>query len=41
MQAPNFEEERAGDIHTSLADISLLKSTFDIGELIGIREGLA
>ena len=40
MQAPIFDEERAGDIHTSLADISLLKSTLDIGELITIREGL-
>ncbi len=40
MQAPIFDEERTGDIHTSLADISLLKSTLDIGELITIREGL-
>ncbi len=40
MQAPIFDKERAGDIHTSLADISLLKSTLDIGELITIREGL-
>ena len=41
MQAPIFDEERPGDIHTSLADISLLKSTFNIGEMIDIREGLA
>ena len=40
MQAPNFEQERAGDIHTSLADISLLKSILDIGQLTTIREGL-
>jgi nucleoside-diphosphate-sugar epimerase len=40
MQAPNFEQERTGDIHTSLADISLLKSTLDIGQLTTIREGL-
>lgn len=41
MQAPAFEEERAGDIHTSLADISLLKSSLEVGDLVGIREGLA
>ena len=40
MQEPVFEEERPGDIHTSLADISLLKSTLDIGDMIGISEGL-
>ena len=40
MQTPNFEQERTGDIHTSLADISLLKSTLDIGKLTTIREGL-
>ena len=40
MQAPIFEEERPGDIHTSLADISLLKTTFGSVELIGIKEGL-
>ena len=40
MQAPIFEQERTGDIHTSVADISLLKSSLDIVELITIREGL-
>ncbi len=41
MLAPVFQEERAGDIHTSLADISLLTSKFEVGEMISIQEGLS
>ena len=41
MLDPIFEEERAGDIHTSLADISLLTSKFEIGEMVSIQEGLS
>ena len=41
MLNPVFQEERAGDIHTSLADISLLTSKFEVGEMISIQEGLS
>ena len=41
MLAPVFQEEREGDIHTSLADISLLTSKFEVGEMISIQEGLS
>ncbi len=41
MLNPIFQEERAGDIHTSLADISLLTSKFEVGEMISIQEGLS
>ena len=41
MSPPVFAEERAGDIHTSVADISLLLSTLPIGEMITLREGLS
>ena len=41
MLNPVFQEERAGDIHTSLADISLLTSKFEVGDMISIQEGLS
>ena len=41
MPSPLFEQERAGDIHTSIADISKLISSLPIGELTSIREGLS
>jgi len=40
LAPPAFHEERAGDIHTSLADISRLLDTLPVGEMIGIKEGL-
>ena len=41
MLSPIFEDERAGDIHTSIADISRLLSTLPMGELTSIKEGLS
>ena len=41
MKAPEFTESRAGDIHTSLADTSLLLNTIQVGDLISIKEGLS
>lgn len=41
MLPPIFSEERAGDIHTSVADISLLLSTLPVGEMITLKEGLS
>ena len=41
MRSPIFEDERAGDIHTSIADISRLLSTLPMGELTSIKEGLS
>ena len=41
MHPPLFAEERAGDIHTSVADISLLLSTLSVGEMITLKEGLS
>jgi len=41
MPSPLFEQERAGDIHTSIADISKLISSLPVGELISIKEGLS
>lgn len=41
MLPPVFTEERAGDIHTSVADISLLLSTVSIGEMVTLKEGLS
>ena len=41
MLPPVFTEERAGDIHTSVADISLLLSTVPVGEMITLKEGLS
>ena len=38
MLPPTFAEERAGDIHTSVADISLLLSTLQVGEMITLKE---
>ncbi|MGB2278142.1 MAG: hypothetical protein ACPH5Y_07130, partial [Candidatus Poseidoniaceae archaeon] len=41
MLPPVFTEERAGDIHTSIADISLLLSTVPVGEMVTLKEGLS
>ena len=41
MLPPVFTEERVGDIHTSVADISLLLSTVPVGEMITLKEGLS
>ena len=41
MLPPVFAEERAGDIHTSVADISLLLSTLPVGEMVTLKEGLS
>ena len=41
MLPPVFSEERAGDIHTSVADISRLLSTLSITELVTLQEGLS
>ena len=41
MHSPLFEEERAGDIHTSIADISRLSSALPIGEMTSLKEGLS
>ncbi|MGY8746051.1 MAG: NAD-dependent epimerase/dehydratase family protein [Candidatus Poseidoniales archaeon] len=40
LAPPVFQEERAGDIHTSLADISRLLGALPVGDMIGIKEGL-
>ena len=40
MLPPVFAEERVGDIHTSVADISLLLSTIPVGEMVTLKEGL-
>ena len=41
MLPPVFSEERAGDIHTSVADISRLLSTLPLTELVTLQEGLS
>ena len=41
MRPPVFAEERPGDIHTSVADISLLLSTLPVGEMTTLKEGLS
>ena len=41
MRPPVFTEERAGDIHTSVADINLLLSTLPVGEMTTLKEGLS
>lgn len=41
MPSPIFQEERPGDIHTSLADTSRLTSSLQIGEMIDLKEGLS
>ena len=41
MLPPVFAEERVGDIHTSVADISLLLSTLPVGEMVTLKEGLS
>ena len=40
IRPPVFEEERVGDIHTSIADISLLLRTLPIGKMMTLKEGL-
>jgi nucleoside-diphosphate-sugar epimerase len=40
MRDPIFEAERAGDIHTSVADISKMVQYFNPGKMIGLSEGL-
>ena len=41
MKPPLFEDERPGDIHTSVADISRLTQTLPIGEMTNFKEGLS
>ena len=41
MKPPLFENERAGDIHTSVADISRLIQILPIGEMTALKEGLS
>ena len=41
MLPPVFAEERPGDIHTSIADISLMFSKLPVGEMITLKEGLS
>ena len=41
MKPPLFEDERPGDIHTSVADISRLIQTLPIGEMTHFKEGLS
>ena len=41
MKPPLFEDERPGDIHTSVADISLLLSAVPVGEMVTLEEGLS
>ena len=41
MQTPLFGEERSGDIHTSIADISRLLNVLPVGELVSLKEGLS
>ena len=40
MSEPLFETNRPGDIHTSLADITLMNSRFSPGQMISLKEGL-
>ena len=40
MSEPLFETNRPGDIHTSLADITLMNSRFSPGQIISLKEGL-
>jgi len=40
MANPLFEDERAGDIHTSIADVTLMNEAFSPGEMITLEEGL-
>jgi nucleoside-diphosphate-sugar epimerase len=41
MKPPLFEDERPGDIHTSVADISRLIQTLPIGVMTDFKEGLS
>jgi len=41
MSKPLFEASRAGDIHKSIADVSLMNESFAAGKLISIEEGLS
>jgi nucleoside-diphosphate-sugar epimerase len=40
MKPPLFEPERPGDIHTSLADISQMKKSLSLDEMVSLKEGL-
>jgi len=40
MSEPIFEVNRPGDIHTSLADITLMNSKFSPGQMVSLTEGL-
>ncbi len=40
LSPPIFLEQREGDIHTSLADISRLSESLPVGDMISIKEGL-
>lgn len=40
MANPLFEDERAGDIHTSIADVTLMNEVFSPGEMITLEEGI-
>ena len=41
MKEPIFLDERSGDIHTSIADTSLLERFFNFGNMIELSEGLS
>lgn len=41
MKEPVFVDERQGDIHTSMADISLLKQRFSFEKMVTLLEGLS
>ncbi|MBT4066898.1 MAG: NAD-dependent epimerase/dehydratase family protein [Euryarchaeota archaeon] len=41
MKPPLFEEERPGDIHTSLADITRMQESLSIDEMVSLEEGLS
>ena len=40
MANPLFEAERAGDIHESIADVTLMNEVFSPGEMITLEEGI-
>ena len=41
MQKPVFSDSRPGDIHTSVADVSLMQQVISPGKLISLKEGLS
>ena len=41
MQQPVFSDSRPGDIHTSVADVSLMQQVISPGKLISLKEGLS